>query len=177
VLPGAGREAKEVKMIRDCTDADIGRIGEIINEAAAAYRGVIPADRWHEPYMSQADLAGEIAAGVRFSGWEDGGTLAGVMGIQQVRDATLIRHAYVCPEYQQRGVGSALMSGLISRVTGPLLVGTWAAAIWAIRFYERHGFRLVSSDEKDRLLDTYWSIPARQKQTSVVLVRDPSAAS
>ena len=158
-------------MIRDCTDADLVRIGEIINEAAVAYRGVIPADRWHEPYMSPADLANEIAAGVRFSGWEDGGTLAGVMGIQRVRDATLIRHAYVRPEYQQRGVGSALMRELIARATGPLLVGTWAAATWAIRFYERHGFRLVSSEEKDRLLDTYWNIPPRQKQTSVVLVR------
>ena len=158
-------------MIRDCTEADVVTIGAIINEAAVAYRGVIPADRWHEPYMSQSDLAAEIAAGVRFSGWEDAGALAGVMGIQRVKDATLIRHAYVRPAYQHRGVGSALITGLMSRVTGPLLVGTWAAATWAIRFYERHGFRLVTSEEKDRLLDTYWNIPPRQKEVSVVLIR------
>jgi N-acetylglutamate synthase-like GNAT family acetyltransferase len=170
----AFREAKEGTMIRDCTDADIDTIGDIINRAAGVYRGVIPADRWHEPYMSRSELVCEIEAGVRFSGWEDGGGLAGVMGIQRVRDATLIRHAYVDPDYQHRGVGSALMTELVSQATGPLLVGTWAAATWAIRFYERHGFRLVSTEEKDRLLDTYWRIPERQKQTSVVLVRDRS---
>ena len=159
-------------MIRDCTDADIPAIESIINDAAVAYRGVIPADRWHEPYMSHAELLGEIAAGVRFSGWEDNGTLTGVMGIQRVRDATLIRHAYVRPEQQHRGVGSALMKEFIARSDGPLLVGTWAAATWAIRFYERQGFRLVSEQEKDRLLDTYWKIPPRQKQTSVVLMRE-----
>lgn len=159
-------------MIRDCTDADLDTIGAIINEAAVAYRGVIPADRWHEPYMSQADLLAEIAAGVRFSGWEDAGTLAAVMGIQRVKDATLIRHAYVRPQFQRSGLGGALMNELASRVSGPLLVGTWAAATWAIRFYERHGFRLVSEEEKDRLLDTYWSIPARQRDTSVVLVKE-----
>ena len=157
-------------MIRDCTAADIETIEEIINEAADAYRGVIPADCWHEPYMSRVSLLAEIAAGVPFVGWEEDGELAGVMGIQTVRDATLIRHAYVRRKFQSRGVGSALMTALRSRVTGPLLVGTWAAASWAIRFYERHGFQLASAGEKDRLLDTYWSIPARQKETSVVLV-------
>lgn len=159
-------------MIRDCTPADIAAIEAIINEAAVAYRGVIPADRWHEPYMSRSDLLAEIAAGVQFSGWENNGTLAGVMGIQRVRDATLIRHAYVRREHQHRGVGSALMNEFVARTNGALLVGTWAAATWAIRFYERHGFRLVSEEEKDRLLDTYWNIPARQKQTSVVLMRN-----
>ena len=160
-----------MSMLRDCTEADVDAILAIVNEAAIAYRGVIPADRWHEPYMSPSELRGEIAAGVRFSGWEDDGHLAGVMGIQRVKDATLIRHAYVRPQYQRGGVGSALMNELVSRVTGPLLVGTWAAATWAIRFYERHGFRMVSSAEKDRLLDAYWSIPERQRETSVVLVR------
>lgn len=159
-------------MIRECTDADLAAIESIINDAAVAYRGVIPADRWHEPYMSHTELLAEIEAGVRFSCWEDQGTLAGVMGIQRVRDATLIRHAYVRPQHQHRGVGSALMNAFAARNTGPLLVGTWAAAAWAIRFYERHGFRLVTEEEKNRLLDTYWNIPARQKQTSVVLVRN-----
>ena len=158
-------------MIRDCTEADVETILAIVNEAAVAYRGAIPADRWHEPYMSEAQLRSEIAAGVRFSGWEDSGHLAGVMGIQRVKDATLIRHAYVRPHYQRGGVGSALMNELVSRVPGRLLVGTWAAATWAIRFYERHGFRLVSRAEKDNLLDTYWTIPKRQRETSVVLVR------
>lgn len=157
-------------MIRDCTEADIDVIAEIINEAALAYRGVIPPDRWHEPYMSRSDLLREIAAGVRFSGVDDAGALVGVMGLQRVRDATLIRHAYVRTSHQGRGIGGELLTSLTERAEGPLLVGTWAAATWAIRFYERHGFRLVSPEEKDRLLDKYWSIPERQRETSVVLV-------
>jgi GNAT superfamily N-acetyltransferase len=158
------------KMIRNCTPNDIAMIEEIINQAAVAYRGVIPADRWHEPYMSRAELESELAAGVVFSGWEEQGELAGVMGLQQVRDATLIRHAYVRPSLQGRGIGGALLDELIARARGPLLVGTWAAAVWAIRLYEKHGFRLTSNREKDRLLDTYWNIPDRQRETSVVLV-------
>jgi N-acetylglutamate synthase-like GNAT family acetyltransferase len=157
-------------MIRDCTDDDIDVIDAIINEAALAYRGVIPADCWHEPYMTRSDLESEIAAGVRFSGWEDGGVLTGVMGLQRVRDATLIRHAYVRTAQQGRGVGGKLIRWLTTGTSGPLLVGTWAAATWAIRFYERYGFQLVSAEETDRLLRTYWSIPARQRETSVVLV-------
>ena len=156
-------------MIRDCTDADIDVIEAIINEAALAYRGVIPADCWHEPYMTRSDLLSEIAAGVRFSGWQDDGVLTGVMGLQRVRDATLIRHAYVRTVQQGRGVGGKLMRWLTARTSGPLLVGTWAAATWAIRFYEGHGFQLVSPEDTDRLLRTYWSIPARQRETSVVL--------
>ena len=156
-------------MIRDCTDADIDVIEAIINEAALAYRGVIPADCWHEPYMTRSDLLSEIAAGVRFSGWQDDGVLTGVMGLQRVRDATLIRHAYVRTVQQGRGVGGKLMRWLTARTSGLLLVGTWAAATWAIRFYERHGFQLVSPEDTDRLLRTYWSIPARQRETSVVL--------
>ena len=156
-------------MIRPCTDADFQTIEAIINEAAQAYRGAIPADCWHEPYMSASALRTEIDSGVKFWGWEDSGSLIGVMGLQQMRDATLIRHAYVRTAHQGRGVGAALLSFLADRASGLLLVGTWAAAVWAIRFYERHGFRQVSPAEKDRLLDTYWSIPARQRETSVVL--------
>jgi GNAT superfamily N-acetyltransferase len=157
-------------VIRDCTDADIPTIHAIINEAAEAYRGVIPADCWHDPYMPLEDLRGEIAAGVNFWGSEESGALVGVMGLQKVRDATLVRHAYVRRVSQGRGIGGALLTALRAQVSGPLLVGTWADAIWAVRFYERHGFRLVSTEEKDRLLHTYWTIPSRQQATSVVLV-------
>jgi GNAT superfamily N-acetyltransferase len=157
-------------MIRRCSDADFAAIEAIINEAAEAYRGVIPADCWHEPYMTRSELMSEIAAGINFWGWDESGALAGVMGLQQVGDATLIRHAYVLPAHQGRGIGGALLKMFTDQTAGPLLVGTWAAAEWAIRFYERHGFRMVSADEKDRLLNTYWSIPARQQETSVVLV-------
>jgi GNAT superfamily N-acetyltransferase len=158
-------------MIRPCNDTDVSAIEAIVNDAAQAYRGVIPADRWREPYMSRSELAREIAAGVELWGWEEAGALIGVMGIQQVRDATLIRHAYVATAHQGRGIGSRLMDALVTRTTGSLMVGTWAAAEWAIRFYQRHGFRLVSTAEKDRLLDSYWSISARQRETSVVLLR------
>jgi len=158
-------------MIRRCTEADVPVIDAIVNEAAEAYRGVIPADCWHEPYMARSDLAAEIAAGVGFSGWDEAGALLGVMGLQRVRDVTLIRHAYVRPAHQGRGVGAALLTTLAAQVPGPLLIGTWAAAAWAIRFYERHGFRLVASGEKDRLIDRYWTISSRQRETSVVLAR------
>ena len=158
-------------MIRRCVEADVPAIEAIVNEAAQAYRGVIPADRWHEPYMPLAELRREIDAGVRFSGWEEDGELEGVMGIQDVKDATLIRHAYVRTRFQRHGIGGKLMQALVATVERPLLVGTWAAAHWAIRFYERQGFRMVQAGEKDRLLDTYWTIPARQREVSVVLVR------
>jgi GNAT superfamily N-acetyltransferase len=157
-------------MIRPCSDADLGAIESIINEAAEAYRGVIPADRWHEPYMSRAALEAEIAAGVRFFAWHEDGAVVGVMGIQDVRDATLIRHAYVRTCVQRSGVGGKLMRALVPLAKPRLLVGTWADAHWAIRFYEKHGFRLVTAEEKNRLLDTYWRIPGRQRDTSVVLV-------
>jgi GNAT superfamily N-acetyltransferase len=156
-------------MIRPCDDTDFQTIEAVIIEAAQAYRGVIPADCWHEPYMTGSALKTEIASGVNFWGWDESATLIGVMGVQHVRDVTLIRHAYVRTAHQGRGIGSALLGFLADRATGPLLVGTWAAAVWAIRFYEQHGFRLVSPAEKDRLLATYWSIPSRQKETSVVL--------
>jgi GNAT superfamily N-acetyltransferase len=156
-------------MIRPCTDADFQTIETVINEAAEAYRGVIPADCWHEPYMTASALKNEIDAGVDFWGWDEAGALAGVMGIQSVRDVTLIRHAYVRTAHQGRGIGRELLAFFAERTDGPLLVGTWAAADWAIRFYERHGFRLVSPPEKDRLLNTYWAISSRQRETSVVL--------
>jgi len=156
-------------MIRPCADSDFQAIKAVINEAAQAYREVIPADCWHEPYMTGSALKAEIEAGVNFWGWDESRTLIGVMGIQHVRDVTLIRHAYVRTAHQGRGIGNALLGFLADRATGPLLVGTWAAAVWAIRFYERHGFRLVSPAEKERLLATYWTIPSRQKETSVVL--------
>lgn len=158
-------------MIRDCAAADIDVIESIINEAALAYRGVIPADCWHEPYMSRVELAAEIAAGVRFSAWEEEGRVAGVMGLQRVKDATLIRHAYVRTSQQGSGIGGRLIASLHAKASGPMLVGTWADARWAIHFYERHGFRLVSPEEKDRLLDTYWRISPRQREVSVVLQR------
>ena len=141
----------------------------IINDAAEAYKGVIPEDRWNDPYMSRDYLQHEIAAGVMFWGYEEEGSLEGVMGIQDVRDVTLIRHAYVRTSHRNRGIGGNLLSHLMKQVNRPALVGTWAAAHWAIRFYEKHGFTLVTWEEKERLLRTYWSIPARQTETSVVL--------
>jgi N-acetylglutamate synthase-like GNAT family acetyltransferase len=162
-------------MIRRCLPLDYDTIESIVNEAAQAYRGAIPADRWHEPYMPRADLEREIAAGVEFWGWEEAGQLVGVMGLQDVKDVTLIRHAYVRTARQGQGIGGKLMQELVARARRQLLVGTWAAATWAIAFYQRHGFRLVTPEEKDRLLDTYWSIPARQRETSVVLVYEDGA--
>jgi len=158
-------------MIRACGESDRDAIESIINEAAEAYRGVIPADRWHEPYMSREALEQEIRAGVRFWGWDEEGALVGVMGIQDVRDVTLIRHAYVRKSAQRSGVGGKLMRALVPLAKPRLLVGTWADAHWAIRFYEKHGFRLAPAGEKNRLLDSYWTIPERQRDTSVVLVR------
>ncbi len=155
-------------MIRLCADNDFETIYSIINDAAMAYKGVIPPDRWHEPYMSREELAREIAAGVVFWGYADGG-LVGVMGIQDVRDVTLFRHAYVQTRVRNRGIGGKLISHLQALTEKPALVGTWRAADWAIRFYEKHDFRLVTEEEKNRLLRTYWSIPERQTETSVVL--------
>lgn len=160
-------------MIADCVAADMDAMLSVINDAAEAYRGVIPADRWHDPYMSRDELAGEIAAGVAFRGaYDEDDGLIGVMGAQRVADVTLIRHAYVRTGRQGRGVGSALIGDLLARVRPPVLVGTWASASWAIAFYSGHGFEQVGPAEKDRLLRTYWRIPERQIETSVVLVKD-----
>ena len=159
-------------MIRRCDMRDFALIWAIINDGAQAYRGTIPADRWTEPYMSREKLQHEIDDGVVFWGYEEDGALMGVMGIQPVRDVTLIRHAYVRTNAQKKGVGSQLLAHLRELTKGPVLIGTWADAVWAIRFYERHGFRRVSDEEKDRLLKRYWNIPERQVETSVVLA-DP----
>jgi len=157
-------------MIRACTDADVPVIDAIINEAATAYRGHVPADCLHDPYMSRDELLREMTSGVLFSGWEENGQLLGVMGIQDVKDVSLIRHAYVRKSAQGKGIGSKLLMHLTSQATRPLLVGTWAAAEWAIRLYQRHGFELADAEEKDRLLSTYWTISDRQRETSVVLI-------
>jgi len=158
-------------VIRRCRDDELAAIGAIVNAAAVVYRGVIPDDRWYEPYMSASELEGEVAAGVEFWGYEDGGALVGVMGIQPVLDVTLIRHAYVTPGTQGRGIGGSLLEALEARGSRQVLVGTWAAASWAIRFYERHGF--VAVDDPATLLRRYWSIPERQIETSVVLAKPP----
>jgi len=167
-------------MIRPCTEANLPRISHVINQAAVAYRGVIPDDCYHDPYMPIEELLVESRE-MRFFGWEESGELVGVMGYQPITGAsasgeaspavTLVRHAYVLPGCQRRGVGSALLRHLVGLTTTPrLLVGTWAAATWAIAFYERHGFRLLPNG--DHLLRTYWHIPDRQRETSVVLGRD-----
>jgi N-acetylglutamate synthase-like GNAT family acetyltransferase len=156
-------------MIRQCNESDFDQIWTILNDGAQAYRGVIPADRWTEPYMSREKLQHEIDAGVVFWGYQDAAGLAGVMGIQQVQDVTLIRHAYVRTADQKRGIGAQLLLHLQPLAHGPVLIGTWSDAVWAIRFYERHGFQMVSVSEKVRLLKRYWNIPERQVETSVVL--------
>jgi GNAT superfamily N-acetyltransferase len=142
---------------------------DVINEAARAYKGVIPEDCWQEPYMPRAELLEEIKAGVKFWGYVTDGKLLGVMGRQDLKEVTLLRHAYVRPEAQRRGVGATLLAYLIQGVRKPILVGTWAAAGWAVTFYEKHGFYLVSREEKDRLLKKFWTISPRQIETSVVL--------
>jgi GNAT superfamily N-acetyltransferase len=162
-------------MIRTCTDRDLLDMYTVINDAARAYRGVIPADRWKEPYMSLAELQHEIADGVRFWGYELHNELVGVMGLQNVLDVALIRHAYVLTAYRNQGIGGQLLAELRAATTQPILVGTWAAARWAVRFYEKHGFRLVSEHAKERLLRKYWSIPARQIEESVVLAESDAA--
>lgn len=160
--------------IRRCRDDEREAIFAIVNAAAEKYRGVIPADRWHEPYMPREELDGEIAAGVEFWGYENGdGRLVGVMGVQPVEDVVLIRHAYVLPATQGQGVGGKLLEHLATEISERILIGTWATAEWAIGFYRKHGFVQVTPELKDRLLKTYWNIPERQIATSVVLAKPP----
>jgi N-acetylglutamate synthase-like GNAT family acetyltransferase len=156
-------------MIRRCDENEFETIWQIINDGAQAYKGVIPPDRWNEPYMSREELRHEMREGVEFWCFEEEGELTGVMGIQPVKDVTLIRHAYVRTRRQKTGIGAQLLSHLRTLTNGPVLIGTWADASWAIRFYEKHGFQLVDTEEKNRLLKTYWTIPDRQADTSVVL--------
>ncbi len=156
-------------VIRPCKDSELETVCEIVNDAAQAYRGIIPADRWKEPYMPQEELRHEIDDGVVFWGYEEDGKLVGVMGIQHVRDVTLIRHAYVRTARRNQGIGGKLLAALRETTAHPVLIGTWAAALWAVRFYEKHGFQTVSIEEKNRLLKKYWTIPERQVETSVVL--------
>jgi len=156
-------------VIRPCTERDFEDILAIVNDAAQAYRSVIPTDRWHDPYMPRGELEGEIAAGVAFRGYEADGRLLGVMGVQPVQDVLLIRHAYVRTAERRRGIGGKLLEDIRAEAARPLLVGTWAAAEWAIRFYQRHGFDLVPRADIPALLRRYWDIPERQVETSVVL--------
>ncbi len=158
-----------MSMIRACSGDDLAAIYAIINDAARAYRGVIPDDRWREPYMPMDELRAEIRDGVAFWGYEAEGELLGVMGIQDRGAVTLIRHAYVRTGVRNRGIGTALLAGLEETTGKPILIGTWAAAGWAIRFYEKNGYYLLSRERTERLLRRYWNIPERQIATSVVL--------
>ncbi|MBA7641094.1 hypothetical protein ES703_48766 [subsurface metagenome] len=154
-------------MIRQCQPQDIDRIYLIINEAAKAYEGAIPADCYPQPYMPMSELEQELKR-VTFFGWEINGELVGVMGLESIKDTTLIRHAYVLPRWQRQGISTKLLGYVKELITTPrLLVGTWADARWAIEFYERRGFSLLP--DKDELLKIYWAIPQRQIETSVVL--------
>jgi len=159
------------EMIHILLPSDFDAILGVINDSAQVYKGVIPDDRWKEPYMSAGELRTEIEAGVRFFGWEENDHLLGVAGIQPIKDITLIRHTYVLTKYQRKRIGSRLLEHLTHLAETPeILVGTWANATWAIQFYEKHGFKLVSpEEEKDKLLRTYWNIPDGQVETSVVL--------
>lgn len=156
-------------MIRICKEPDFNTIFEIINDAAQAYKGIIPQDRWHEPYMSLAELRAQIDDGIVFWGFERDGRLLGVMGIQDKGDVTLIRHAYVASGKQKQGIGKKLLQHLQGMTQKPILIGTWAAASWAVSFYQKNGYTLVAEEEKNRLLRRYWPIPERQVETSVVL--------
>ena len=156
-------------MILKCEQSDIKEIYDIINDAAVAYKGIIPADRWKEPYMAEEELQKQIDEGVQFWCWKENGEMMGVMGIQYKEDVTLIRHAYVRSIFRNKGIGSKLLAHLYSISTTPVLIGTWADATWAIDFYKKHGFHLLSRPEINVLLRKYWSIPERQIETSVVL--------
>ena len=162
-------ENRMTSMITKCTTDNFKEIYEIINDGASAYKGVIPADRWHEPYMPEEELSIQIGQGVEFWCYKEDDEMMGVMGIQDKGDVTLIRHAYVRSKQRNKGIGGKLLAHLASIATTPILIGTWADASWAIEFYQKYGFRLVSASEKERLLRKYWSIPERQIETSVVL--------
>jgi len=156
-------------MIRKCTEKDFDTILEIINDSSSAYKGIIPEDRWKEPYMPKEELETQINEGVEFWEYEENNEVLGVMGIQFKQDVTLIRHAYIRTTARQKGIGGKLLKHLTAITQTPVLIGTWADASWAIHFYKKNGFRQVKEDEKNKLLKIYWSIPERQVETSVVL--------
>lgn len=156
-------------MIRSCTGSDFDAIERIINAAAMKYKGVIPADCWHEPYMPRDALRQEIEADVQFYGWEEADALVGVMGLQHVEDVALIRHAYIAPGHQGKGIGGHMLKALMEKASTPILVGAWADAAWAVSFYQRHGFTLAAPEWKAVLLRRYWTVSLRQEETSVVL--------
>jgi GNAT superfamily N-acetyltransferase len=155
--------------ISPCGESDVSVIADVVNESALAYKGVIPADRWHEPYMPMTELKTEIARGVRFYAYRRDGVVLGVMGVQDVKDVTLIRHAYVRTECRGQGIGRELLRFMYEQTGRPVLIGAWKAATWAVQFYEKNGFQVVADEEKNRLLRIYWSIPDRQVEESVVL--------
>jgi len=167
-MTGSGQNGKA--LIRVCRENDFDDVCSIVNESAQAYRGVIPPDCWHEPYMKRDELRREVESGVSFFGYERNAKLLGVMGMQFVEDATLIRHAYVRTAVQREGIGMALLTKIMKQARLPVLVGTWAAAIWAIDFYRKLGFEMVSPEQAASLLRRYWRIPRRQIETSVVLL-------
>ena len=156
-------------MIYKCEHSDFDEIYEIINDGAIAYKGIIPADRWHEPYMTKEELRYQINDGVQFWGFREDEEIIGVMGIQIKKDVTLIRHAYVRTAQRNKGIGGNLLKHLLAKATSPVLIGTWLDAKWAVEFYQKHGFRLLPAEEKNSLLRKYWAIPDRQIETSVVL--------
>ena len=156
--------------IRPVEEADFEEMYQIINDAATAYRGIIPADRWHEPYMPREELRAGIADGIEFSGAYENGRLIGVMGIQDRGEVALIRHAYVRTARRNAGIGGKLLETLCASCAKPILIGTWTDAVWAVRFYQKHGFILIAdSERKSRLLRRFWGVPERQIETSVVL--------
>jgi N-acetylglutamate synthase-like GNAT family acetyltransferase len=157
------------KMIRKATENDFDDIYHVINDAAMAYKGIIPLDRWHEPYMTREELKAQIDDGVCFYCYVDHSGVVGVMGLQDKGEVSLIRHAYVITAERKKGIGARLIQELLKDSSKPVLIGTWRAAHWAIRFYERHGFLVVSEEEKNKLLRKYWNIPDRQVEASIVL--------
>lgn len=159
-------------MVAKSQKEDFQQIYEIINDGASAYQGIIPADRWHNPYMTEEELTTQIGEGVQFWTYAQDSRIIGVMGIQFKGGVTLIRHAYVRTTEREKGVGSKLLAHLCATATTPILIGTWADAKWAVEFYQKHGFRLLPEEEKNSLLRKYWSVPVRQIETSVVLPND-----
>ena len=159
-------------MIREYKKSDSSKILHVINDAAIKYKGIIPDNCWHDPYMSEQELVNEFKNGVRMFGYLNNNELIGVIGFQEIKDVVLIRHAYTLTLHQGKGTGSALLEFLLKKnQNSRLLVGTWKNAKWAIRFYEKFGFILHAKEETTLLLKKYWNIPSKQIENSVVLGR------